>query len=312
MKEPFISLYSEVSRENALTLIDWLNDEEVTQYLSDSKNVSQDIEQVVERVNLPVLTHLFSQNGRFYMAYDRKNKPVGFVRLVKTGGVYEIVIVIGDRAQWNNKLGTAAIKASIKIAFLELRADKVVAKIRKENKRSLRAFENAGFVPEKETSDLKICAVTMERYLQLLKGETAMSDKSSPEIRITNLDKTRLKKLLDKMLENKISKDTAVKKLEDELSKAIIVDSAQISPDVITMNSKALLQLDGEDVEVSLVYPDDADLGGMNISVFSPIGTAILGYREGSTVEWEVPSGISKIQIKKILYQPEAAGDYHL
>lgn len=139
-----------------------------------------------------------------------------------------------------------------------------------------------------------------------------MSAAKSMKIFVTELDKKRIEKLLDKMIEIKVSKDAAVKKLENELDRAVVVESGQIPPDVITMNSKAVLQLDGEDLEVSLVYPDEVDLNEMNISIFSPIGTAILGYREGSAVEWEVPSGISKIQIKKILYQPEAAGDFDL
>jgi len=92
MKEPFIFLCSEISRENAVTLIKWLKDEEVRRYLSDSQSVSNDIEQVVNRVNLPILTHLFNQNGRFYMAYNKQNVPVGFVRLIKKGDAYEIII----------------------------------------------------------------------------------------------------------------------------------------------------------------------------------------------------------------------------
>jgi transcription elongation GreA/GreB family factor len=43
-----------------------------------------------------------------------------------------------------------------------------------------------------------------------------------------------------------------------------------------------------------------------------PVGTAILGYREGAVVEWSVPFGQRWLSIEKILYQPEAAGDYHL
>ncbi|ACV63879.1 GreA/GreB family elongation factor [Desulfofarcimen acetoxidans DSM 771] len=134
----------------------------------------------------------------------------------------------------------------------------------------------------------------------------------STDIYITNIDRERIKKILDKMPEGNQASDKSVKKLENELYRAIIVDSQQVPRDVITMNSKALLQLNDEDIEVSLVYPEDADLGAMKLSIFSPIGTAILGYKEGNTIEWEVPSGTSKIHIKKILYQPEAAGDYHL
>lgn len=308
MKEPFIFLCSEISRKNAITLIKWLKDEEVRRYLSDSQSVSDDIEQVVNRVNLPILTHLFNQNGRFYMAYNKQNAPVGFVRLIKKGVDYEIVIVIGDRDNWNKKMGTSVIRESIKIAFFEFRAQKITAKIYEKNKRSIRAFINAGFKLEREASNLKIYSLTIEHYLKQLKGEPAMST----DIYITNIDRDRIKKILDKMSESNQSPDESVKKLGGELGRAIIVDSQQVPREVITMNSKALLQLNDEDIEVSLVYPEDADLSAMKLSIFSPIGTAILGYKEGSTVEWEVPSGISEIRIKKILYQPEAAGDYDL
>ena len=134
----------------------------------------------------------------------------------------------------------------------------------------------------------------------------------STDIYITNIDRDRIKKILEKMSENSQAPDKSVDKLEGELSRAVVVDSQQVPRDVITMNSKALLQLNDENIEVSLVYPDDADLSAMKLSIFSPIGTAILGYKEGNTVDWEVPSGTSKIHIKKILYQPEAAGDYDL
>jgi len=79
MTEPFIFLSPEVTRENALTLIQWLKDEEVRKYLSDPQDVSSNIEQVINRVHLPVLTHLFNRGGRFYMAYN-KQKNTCWVR----------------------------------------------------------------------------------------------------------------------------------------------------------------------------------------------------------------------------------------
>src|SRR5690606_40413905 len=67
-----------------------LEDDNVTRYLSDSRHVSRFIEQVIGRVQLPILTHLFNQGGRFFMAYDRHDAPVGFVRLIKTGTDCEV------------------------------------------------------------------------------------------------------------------------------------------------------------------------------------------------------------------------------
>ncbi len=110
MNTPFVSLCPEITRANALTLMDWLEDEDVTRFLSDSRHVSRLIEQVIGRVQLPILTHLFNQGGRFFMAYDRHDVPVGFVRLVKSGRDCEMVLVIGDRDNWGRKLGASAIR----------------------------------------------------------------------------------------------------------------------------------------------------------------------------------------------------------
>jgi len=102
--------------------------------------------------------------------------------------------------------------------------------------------------------------------------------------------------------------------LEAELDKAIIVDADKIPSDVITMNSKVSLKdMDtGKDSLYQLVYPEDADIEQNKISILAPIGTAILGYKAGDVIEWQVPAGLRKLKIKKVLYQPEAAKEYHL
>ena len=33
---------------------------------------------------------------------------------------------------------------------------------------------------------------------------------------------------------------------------------------------------------------------------------------EGDTIEWPVPSGVRRLKVDEILYQPEAAGNYEL
>ncbi len=107
MNRPFVSLCPEITRNHALTLMDWLQDEGVTRHLSDSRHVSRFIEQVIARVQLPILTHLFNQGGRFFMVCDGHDVPVGFVRLVKTGSVCEMVLVIGNRDNWGRQFGAS-------------------------------------------------------------------------------------------------------------------------------------------------------------------------------------------------------------
>jgi len=308
MREPFIFLYSEITRENALDLIRWLEDDEVRRYLSDTHTVSAGIQRVLDRVNLPILTHLFNKDCRFYMAYDKHNVPVGFVRLIIKNAETEMVLVIGDQNNWGKRLGTSTIRESLKIAFFELRSPRVVAKIHKENRRSIRAFTRAGFRIQHETLAMKSFVITMEEYIKSIQGGDVMSG----EIYITQVDKARLKKLIDDTLYDETKTEQSLSVLESELDRAKVVDIEQLDPNVVTMNSRALLHIDGEEMEVSLVYPNEADWSEKKVSILSPIGTAILGYREGDTVEWEVPSGVAAIEIQKILYQPEAAGDHHL
>lgn len=135
----------------------------------------------------------------------------------------------------------------------------------------------------------------------------------SRQVYITENDRIRLKKLISDALLEGLQSDKSFGELNREIEKAKVVDIKQLPGDVITMNSKILIQLgENEEEEVTLVYPPEADLIENKISVLSPIGTAILGYREGDTVEWAVPSGVMEVKVKKILYQPEAAGDLDL
>lgn len=102
--------------------------------------------------------------------------------------------------------------------------------------------------------------------------------------------------------------------LEAELERAEIVDPKGIPANVITMRSKVRLKdlVSGEAKEYSLVFPTEANFSEGKISVLAPIGTAILGYKSGDSIEWPVPSGVRKLKVDEILYQPEAAGEYGL
>lgn len=303
MSKPFIALCPEITRTNALHLMDWLEDECVIRYLSDSRHVSRFIEQVIGRVQLPILTHLFNQNGRFFMAYDRHDVPVGFVRLVKTGTDCEIVLVIGNRDNWGRKLGASAIREGMKLAFFDMRAEKLIAKIHPDNTRSVNAFLRCGFLLQGETPTLKSFSMTSARYFRLLR-DNAVGHPTG--IHVTESDKARLRNLVA------MEQGPTVFELEHEIERAIVVDARQVARSVITMNSRALLHLNNEKVEVSLVYPKDADDSAGKLSVFSDIGTAILGYQEGDAIDWRISDQTRHIRIEKVLYQPEAAGDFHL
>lgn len=96
-----------------------------------------------------------------------------------------------------------------------------------------------------------------------------------------------------------------------ELSRAKIILPKEVPADVITMNSQVKLKDEhGESWEYQLVFPEDADFTLHKISVLSPIGCSIIGYRVGDTVTIPTPKGRKELTIEAILYQPESAGNF--
>lgn len=138
--------------------------------------------------------------------------------------------------------------------------------------------------------------------------------KKATTIYITELDYNRLSGLIDRTRERNGGDREYLNKLEAELERAEIVEPKAIPSDVITMRSKVRLKdlVSGESATYSLVFPTEANFADGKISVLAPIGTAILGYRQGDTIEWPVPSGLRRLKVEEILYQPESAGDHDL
>ncbi len=133
-------------------------------------------------------------------------------------------------------------------------------------------------------------------------------------IYITDYDIKRLNGLLeaDYKLDKRDKK--YLMELENELQQAEVMASKKIPKKVITMNSKVRLKdLDsGKEMVYSLVFPGQTDISQNKISILSPLGTALIGYRTGDSIEWKAPAGLRRLKVEEIVYQPEAAGDYHL
>ncbi|MGV8091952.1 MAG: GreA/GreB family elongation factor [Mangrovibacterium sp.] len=129
---------------------------------------------------------------------------------------------------------------------------------------------------------------------------------------ITESDYTRLCNLVNA---EKSSRSTELKHLSvlgAEIKRAKRIDSRKILPDFVTMNSRIeVVDLDTDKtMTLQLVYPKDANYKQGRISVLSPLGSALLGYRVGSVISFDVPKGIKRMRISGIIYQPEANGDY--
>lgn len=127
---------------------------------------------------------------------------------------------------------------------------------------------------------------------------------------ITEDDYVRLQRLVEssRLLRQRDAKH--LDDLEQELERAVIMRAGEVPSDVVTMNSRVKVKdlNSGRVTAYQIVFPGQADVAKNRISVLAPIGTGLLGNTAGTTVEWQVPSGIRRFRILEVEYQPEAAG----
>ena len=93
--------------------------------------------------------------------------------------------------------------------------------------------------------------------------------------------------------------------LQDELERASVVGADEIAADVVTLQSEVRVRDIETDAscEYTLESPSQANLASGHISVLAPLGTALLGYREGDEVEWQMPGGLRRLRIEKVTQQ---------
>lgn len=155
--------------------------------------------------------------------------------------------------------------------------------------------------------------VTLERIGALQKPEEPPSAEYR-QVNISRFDLDRLKELITvARCFGKISAAPYLAELEARLSGARVVNPRDVPAELVTMNSVVELH----DIEhgcmlvCALVFPIDAESKEENTSILSPLGTALLGSQVGDVIEVRDTKGVARYRIERILYQPEAAGDYH-
>ncbi|ANN68492.1 GreA/GreB family elongation factor [Bordetella bronchialis] len=133
---------------------------------------------------------------------------------------------------------------------------------------------------------------------------------SADERLLSELDHVRLVGLLTRLTASR--HDDATQDAHDLIVTSPTVPGTAVPPDLVTMRTRLLLRdAAGAEQTLTLVYPAEADVAQGCISVLSPLGLSLLGCREGQTVQWQGRDRVMHAgTVAKILYQPEAAGDY--
>lgn len=113
---------------------------------------------------------------------------------------------------------------------------------------------------------------------------------------ISDVDYVRLSQLKNNQL------------LRYEFPQAVIVAAEEVPADVVTMNSTVVFldESTGTSRKVKLVFPEKVDLTHGKISVLSPLGAALLGLKQGQTIDWPIPSNLDRrlkiLQVSKTAY----------
>jgi len=91
--------------------------------------------------------------------------------------------------------------------------------------------------------------------------------------------------------------------LSHELARAIVMKDDAFPPHAIKLNSKVtILDVSTQELsDVMIVLPHQADVSQNKISVLSPLGTALIGFRKKEQVYWKSPAGLRLIEIIEVL-----------
>ena len=125
---------------------------------------------------------------------------------------------------------------------------------------------------------------------------------------ITDSDARVLRNLLAKRATTQHDSEH-LHELAHELDRAIVLEHDELPYQVVTLNKEVeVLDLEtGERHAIRLVSPAEADVSARRISVLAPLGTALLGYREGDEVEWLMPGGLRRLRIEHVSGEPTAS-----
>jgi regulator of nucleoside diphosphate kinase len=124
---------------------------------------------------------------------------------------------------------------------------------------------------------------------------------------VSATDIERLNHLVRDLRHSRFRDQAQVELLEQTLESADVTATARFPRNAVKMNSRVrVLDLGtGKKQVYTLVYPDEADVCSGSISVLAPIGMALLGRRQGDTIEVDVPGRVRRLRIERVLYPPD-------
>lgn len=149
-----VFLRLEVKEQDAVKMISWLQNQNITKYLNEDVNSPYLLQKIIDDKRTDFLTYYLNQDGRFFLI-DNEQGSIGFINLftIIAKKEYEVVIAIGDETNWGKKYAKKALEKIVKEVFYNWRINRLNAKIHVDNHRSINLFEHLGFVKSKTDND---------------------------------------------------------------------------------------------------------------------------------------------------------------
>ena len=118
---------------------------------------------------------------------------------------------------------------------------------------------------------------------------TDMNASGKPDIVISAEDHARLSRLAEGLVDR--LPDVAGELLT-EVERARVIPADLLSSETVAMGSRVTYATQtGETKDVTLVYPDQADISQGRISILTPIGVALIGLSAGQSMSWVTRDG---------------------
>lgn len=121
---------------------------------------------------------------------------------------------------------------------------------------------------------------------------------NKPDVTLVAGDVARIEALMEKIKLDPEQQDA----LEEELSRATIIRTADTPEGLVIMGSSVTFEFvdSGEQKARTLCYPQELADYEDSISIFAPVGSALIGLKEGDEIEWPLTKGSQKIRIVKV------------
>ncbi|HRG51753.1 MAG TPA: GreA/GreB family elongation factor [Bacteroidia bacterium] len=113
-----------------------------------------------------------------------------------------------------------------------------------------------------------------------------------------------LKGYIKSMMNTNSAERESVEQLAKEFKNMpVLVNKVDFPKDGICINSDVTIEdkSTGRQFQFKIVLPGQANLSLGKVSIFAPMGTAVIGYRKGESISWQMPVGKKDFKIVDVI-----------